>query len=169
MHENKNSPHVTSILNSPVDILHVHLYNDYYARNDNNLLNPQISPSPILFAESHVSEPNLYLSINHDSYSKLSIQGSSYLSQSAISSITCQPTLSDNGIMEQLIFLPNLHMNEFDSSLTTPVMAGGCANRSFTHIHHESEWTRMSCTNLKPSRPSSNNNRRDDDRNESFQ
>ncbi|PHT34411.1 Beta-adaptin-like protein B [Capsicum baccatum] len=146
MHDNKNSQHV----HSPVNYSDVHPYNDYSPRDDNDLLNSQKSLSPSHFAKSHVFDLTLSSAINHGSFSNLPIQGSTYPSQPIIPDSTTIPQIYSDGTKEQSSSLPNLHIKESYSSLSTPVMDGGSTHGTCTHIYHNSEWSRVSGRSKSP-------------------
>lgn len=84
MNETKHSPNVTSKLNTSLNILDVQPYNHCIPCDDNDLLGPPLSPYPRLVGIIHVAQPLP----SHKSLSKLSIQGSSYLSKPFLPSST---------------------------------------------------------------------------------
>ncbi|KAF3682670.1 hypothetical protein FXO37_02220 [Capsicum annuum] len=126
LHGNLISSHVSFADNSP----EVYPLNNYTSRGNNELLNTQPSPSLTLSAQLHVSEllHNTTTSIKDGSFSKLPVQGPAHSSRSSISITKNIPIFSTDGTRERQSLILNIHLDESDHSLPSPVMAGSCFN-----------------------------------------
>ncbi|KAF3625423.1 hypothetical protein FXO37_30864 [Capsicum annuum] len=167
LHGNLISSHVSIAHNSPK----VYPLNDYASHRNKKLLSAQPSPSPTLSAQLHISEllHNTATSIKDGSFSKLPVQGPAHPSQSSISITKNLPILSTDGTRERQPLISNIHLDESNLSLHSPVMAGGGFNGSRPLFHHECERAGLSYSDSKSSGSSPNHNRGNDVRNESVQ